>query len=76
MFALLLAISEVNAFLAFPSFIWDKKDKIELLHFRRQLALALINNEWHGDKTEESPHTQKRQTTHSCLVRPGTHQIF
>jgi hypothetical protein len=69
-FVFLLAILEVNAFLAFRSFMWDKTDKKELFHFRRQLALALINNEWHSDKTEESPRTRKRQTTHSLSCTP------
>ena len=69
-FAFLLAISEVNAFLALRSFIWYKTDKKKLLHFSRPLALALINNEWHGDKTEESPRTRKRQTTHSLSCAP------
>jgi hypothetical protein len=69
-FAFLLAISEVNAFLAFRSFIWDKSGKKELLHFRRQLALALINNEWHGDKREASPATRKRQIAHTMTCAP------
>jgi hypothetical protein len=69
-FAFLLAISEVNAFLAFRCFIWEKKDQMELLHFRKKLALALINNEWHGDKTKESPATRKRQTKHSLVTAP------
>ena len=69
-FAFLLLILEVNTFLAFRSFIWDKADKKELLHFRRQLALALINNEWHGDKTEESPATWKRNMMHAMACAP------
>jgi hypothetical protein len=69
-FAFLLAISEVNAFLAFRFFIWDSVDKMELLQFRRQLALALINNEWHGDKTVESPATRKRKMIHSMACAP------
>jgi hypothetical protein len=58
-FAFLLAISEVNTFLAFRSFVWDEEDKMELLHFRRLLALALMNNEWHGDENKESHATRK-----------------
>lgn len=69
-FAFLLAISEVNAFLAFRFFIWDSEDKMELLQFRRQLALALINNEWHGDDTVESPATRKRKLIHSMTCAP------
>ena len=69
-FAFLLAISEVNAFLAFRYFIWDKKDKMELLQFRRLLALALINNEWHGELAEESPVTRKRKMMHSLTCAP------
>jgi hypothetical protein len=69
-FAFLLAISEVNAFLAFRFFIWDSEDKMELLQFRRQLALALINNDWHGDNTVESPDTRKRKLIHSMTCAP------
>jgi hypothetical protein len=69
-FAFILAISEVNCFLAFRCFIWEKKDKMELLHFRKQLALALIFNEWQGEQTQESPATRKRKATHSLATAP------
>jgi hypothetical protein len=38
---LLLAILEVNDFLAFWSFIWDKKHKMELLHISEDSWLLL-----------------------------------
>ena len=45
-FSYLLAISEVNAFLAFHHFIWSKFSQPEptLLQFRRKLVLQLIEN--------------------------------
>jgi hypothetical protein len=69
-FAFLLAISEVNTFLAFRSFVWDEEDKMELLHFRRLLALALINNEWRGDENQESHATRKRRMKHTLTTAP------
>lgn len=44
-FAFLLAISEVNAFLAFKYFIWSKTDTTTLLQFRKCLARELIFND-------------------------------
>ena len=44
-FCFILAISEVNTFLALKNFVWCN-DKFMTLHqFRRKLAMALINNE-------------------------------
>jgi hypothetical protein len=62
-FAFLIAISEVNAFLAFRFFIWDSKDKMELLQFRRQLALALIN--------KVASHTEAQDDTFYGLCAPA-----
>jgi hypothetical protein len=70
LFAFLLAISEVNTFLAFRSFVWDEEDKMELLHFRRLLALALINMEWRGDENKESHATRKRRMKHTLATAP------
>ena len=50
----LLAISEVNTFLAFRHFIWHaEKEFLTLRTFRRRLALALIDNEYLIDQEEQ-----------------------
>ena len=51
-FSFILAISEVNTFLAFRYFVWkEEPDKMTLHQFRRKLALSLINNEYlHTDE--------------------------
>lgn len=43
------------------------------LTFRKHLALALINNEWHGEKIVELPATRKRQGNHSLATAPKNH---
>ena len=46
MLGFLLAISEVNCFLAFRAFVWQPdKDDSTLRTFRRRMALSLIYNE-------------------------------
>ena len=44
-FAFLLAVTEVNAKLAYDFFTLDGKDKLPMLSFRKQLSKALIFNE-------------------------------
>ena len=49
-----MAISEVNAFLAFRHFVWHtEEESVTLRTFRRRLALALIDNEYLIDQLEE-----------------------
>jgi hypothetical protein len=43
---------------------------MELLHFRKHFALALINNKWHDKKMEESPATRKHQAKHLLASAP------
>jgi hypothetical protein len=60
-FAFILAISEVNCFLAFKYFVWKPSNlnKIPTLHqFRRDLALKLIFN--HHLKSEDNLRYSKR----------------
>jgi len=52
-FTFLLALAEVNAFLAYRYFIWEtpihdtkKEPKLTLIEFRRKLAQQLIHNEY------------------------------
>ncbi len=52
LFSFILAISEVNTFLAFRYFIWkEEPDKMTLYQFCQKLILSLINNEYlHTDE--------------------------
>jgi hypothetical protein len=45
-FAFLLAITEVNMFLALRFFVWNKEDRMELVNFRRKFSGLLIMNPW------------------------------
>ena len=66
-FAFILAITEVNAFLAFRYFVWKGDDKgTTILAFRRMLSRALIFNECYmdDDKENDSSSANKRR-------RPG-----
>ena len=56
-FAFLLAISEVNAFLAFCYFFWSNEDKESMtIHaFRKKLALELIHNDEYEEQDLSVP---------------------
>jgi hypothetical protein len=43
-FQFLLAVTEVNMYLAFRFFVWDSNEKMTLLEFRRMFAWEMINN--------------------------------
>ena len=55
-FSFLLAVTEVNCFLAFRFFVWDDANKLDFMRFRSQLAWSLVFNEYRG--TAESPTTR------------------
>ena len=61
-FSFLLAISEINTYLALKYFVWKKKgENIPTIHqFRRKLALSLIYNPW-LDAEEEKGIRRKRK---------------
>ena len=48
-FSFLLALTEVNMFLALRFFVWNKEEKMELVHFRRKLSGLMIRNPWLPD---------------------------
>ena len=50
-FSFLLAVTEVNCYLAFKYFIWGGAEKMTLAEFRTEFAWALVNNEY-MDKEE------------------------
>ena len=43
-FSFLLAVTEINIYLAMRWFVWSKDEELTLLQFRREFAYALINN--------------------------------
>ena len=45
-FTFLLAITEVNIYLAMRYFVWTSDEAMTLVAFRRMLSNALINNHW------------------------------
>ena len=71
-FSFLFAISEVNTWLIFRHFIWEKDD-MDLVSFRKKLAFALIENEY-LKKGENAKIKKKRklQGEHT-LVRAPPH---
>ncbi|KAG7361811.1 transposase IS4 [Nitzschia inconspicua] len=77
-FAFILAITEVNVYLAMRFFVWRCGDKppMTFLEFRRQLAKALIYNEHmtHQDEDDDSsPRRSKRgkKTQHEKESAPS-----
>ena len=63
-FAFILAISEINTFLAFRYFVSTDETKMTVLQFRRKLAKALIFNELvdeDGDCDDVSPLRKRRR---------------
>ena len=67
-FTFLLAITEVNCYLAFRYFVWRGEDVPTLVQFRRDLAWAFIKNPL-LEETEERPF---EPDTHHV----GTHDIM
>ena len=59
-FAFILAVSEVNTYLAIKYFLWGGKEVMTLHQFRRRLALALIHNEYIITCGEEGSNTRIR----------------
>ena len=58
-FSFLLAVSEVNTYLAFKYFVWNSNEKMDFMTFRSKLAWSMINNMYLMD--EESPDTRGRK---------------
>ena len=61
-FSFLLAVSEVNTYLAFKYFVWNSNEKMDFMTFRSKLAWSMINNMYLMD--EESPDTRGRKKRH------------
>lgn len=71
-FAFLLAVTEVNAYLTVRYFVWSEEEMMTLVEFRRQLAWALIKNpEWVGEQEELRRSKRHRLTrVHSLATAP------
>ena len=73
-FSFILAVTEINTYLAMKFFVWVPRDqKIPTLRdFRRTLALSLIYNEFF-EKEDEKPTKEKRKIRlmeHELLTAP------
>ena len=71
-FTFLLAISEVNAYLAFRYFVWNGEKKLNFHTFRKQLAFGLMYNDWVGPEQpyERSMRSTARRTLHEIHTAP------
>jgi hypothetical protein len=75
-FAFILAITEVNMYLAYKYFIWNTTTTILFLRFSRKLAKALIYNEYmsldeEDDVTPRKSKRQRRQQDHIKQTAPN-----
>ena len=68
-FSFILAVVEVNCYLAFRYFIWNKEEKQTLSEFWSDLAWALIDNDFIDEEIETiSPAKQRRRQVEHKLV--------
>ncbi len=80
-FAFILAITEVNMYLAYKYFVWKTTTTILFLRFRRKLAKALIYNEYisldeEEDVTPRKSKRQRRQQDHVKQTAPNHARYF
>jgi hypothetical protein len=66
--AFFLAVSEVNAFLCFRYFVWNKLERMYFHAFRRALSLEMMQNTFDEDDgvvedINQEPRQSPRQTT-------------
>ena len=52
-FAFLLAVTEINCYLAFIFFVWNGEERLKLQEFRSELAWELIDNTFLNDENEK-----------------------
>ena len=72
-FAFLLAVTEVNCYLAFRYFVWKGEDKMTLQEFRGKLGWALIDNDYlSSDTTGSVEERKKRKVVDHQLERAPT----
>jgi hypothetical protein len=80
-FAFILAITEVNMYLAYKYFVWKTTTTISFLRFRCKLAKALIYNEYmsldeEDDVTPRKSKRQRRQQDHVKQTVPNHARYF
>ena len=71
-FAFILAISEINTWLAFRHFVWKNNDT-ELVDFRKKLAFALIRNEYYKEEVEANERKKRKFQGEHELVKAPPH---
>ncbi len=70
-FAFLLALSEVNAYLVMRHFVWDDEETPTYLNFRRELAWELIENPMlEGEKETATQNVRRLRSTHQLITAP------
>lgn len=69
-FSFILAVTEVNVFLAFRYFVWKDKDEVTFLQFRRRLAKALVMNQYLEKEEQEAQRSKRRKTRHEYCTAP------
>ena len=77
-FSFIVAISEVNAFLAFRYFIWSKKmgHEMTLVQFRRKLSLQMIQNQqWKEEQAVTAMNNEDQSQRRSKRHREEEHQL-
>ena len=76
-FSFLLAVLEINTFLAFWHFLWKSNEAMTMLDFHQKLAYALIFNEHRELKNNvpEYPPAKKKQKSlhHLCHALQNAH---
>ena len=74
MFAFLLAVTEVNTYLAMRHFVWPKEVVIEepmLVNFRRTFAWQLIDNQWLIHDVQEGNNDEEGiEERHQAVTAP------
>jgi hypothetical protein len=65
--AFFLPVSEVNAFLCFRYYVWNKLNRMYFHAFRRALSIEMMHNTFHEDNgvedSNQEPRRSPRQTT-------------
>jgi hypothetical protein len=60
--AFFLAVSEVNAFLCFRFWVWNKVDRMYFHAFRRGLSIEMMQNTYDEDNGVEDSNSEPRQS--------------
>ena len=69
-FSFILAVTEVNAYLAFEYFIWKNNHHPTLLQHRRKLAMSLIYNDFLEKDVTCGVRKRKRHSEHELCTAP------